>query len=88
MTIGSSAIRKVGRQQSQMIITELNVDDRAIVEMCMCEWTDSGGCSHATDNSTSDFPDPVVVPASELVDVSHKLHQQLINLMVNHLYNC
>ena len=35
-----------------------------------------------TASDDNDSADPVIVPASELVDISHQLHQQLINLVV------
>ena len=43
-----------------------------------CEWA-------GLDTGNFLASDAAILPASELIDVSHQLHQQLINLMVGHL---
>ena len=50
-----------------------------MLHCCECEST----ASDTVSNSVDDCTDPMTVPASELVDISHQLHQQLTYLVVS-----
>lgn len=50
-----------------------------VLHCCKCDLT----ASDAASDAVNELADPVTVPVSELVDISHQLHQQLINLVVS-----
>jgi len=58
------------------------------LSLMLTDCSASDASFYAADNSADDSADPVVMPASELIDIGHQVHQQLINLVVRQLCNC